>query len=129
MSTPYVKQAAAKSAQAAAKSIKGPYACVRCKSMKRGAIPCREQHLVQEYPPTPLTQQMCVELMKLRTHKFPQWGVLADQRFLEAAMWAGGKQGGAANVAEAMDRLRAIDVDAYLKQHAINVDAPTTPAE
>ena len=48
---------------------------------------------------------------------------------LQQALWAGGTKGGAASVAAAMEVLRGIDVDTYLKQHAHDVDAPATAVE
>ena len=84
-----------KPARPAAKSTKDPFACVRCKAQKKGAKACREGgtrgggHSLQGYPPTPLTQPMCIELMEMRGKTFPQYGVQADQRYLEEAMRVG----------------------------------------
>ena len=119
MSAPHIKKAAAKSFRQV------PDACVRCKGMGHGAPTCRQRHNVEEYPPTPLTQVMCIALMRFRTPSFPQAGLIADQQMLQQAL----KSGGPKSVAAAMDVLKGLGVDAYAKQNALDVDALPTAAE
>ena len=128
MSTPAVaaepSQQGNKSAQPAAKSAEGPAACARCKAQKKGAIACREGgkrgggHNLHEYPPTTLTQPMCIDLLAMRGKKFPQYGIQADQRYLEEAMQAGmanGRKDAYANVSEALERLKLLELKEYLE--------------
>jgi hypothetical protein len=58
---------------------------------------------------------MCIALMRFRTPSFPQTGLVADQQMLQQALKSGGPRGGAASVAAAMEVLKGLDVDAYLK--------------
>jgi hypothetical protein len=72
---------------------------------------------------------MCIALMRFRTAGFPQTGLVADQHMLQQALKAGGPKDGAASVAAAMEVLKGLDVDAYLKQSALDVDALPAAAE
>ena len=90
--------------------------------MSRRKLPlvhCREGgHSLHEYPPTTLTQPMCTDLLEMRGKKFPQYGIQADQRYLEEAMWAGGaigKKDAATNVSEALGHLKLLDLKEYLE--------------
>ena len=94
-------------------------ACVRCKAQKKGSVACRSGgrrgggHSMHEYPPTSLTQPMCIELLNIRGTTFPQDGLLADQQVLEDALSTGGAAG-KKNVSEAIAQLARLNVKEYL---------------
>ena len=104
--------------KAAAKSFKGPDACVRCKGQKQGAPKCRGErnHTVEEHPATSLSQSVCVTLMGFRTTTYPQPDLLVDQQLLEQALQAGG----AGSVAAAMAKLKG---ETLPEQDSFDVDA------
>ena len=77
-------------------------ACMRCKAQKRGSDKCRKTHLESEYPSTPLSQTICIALVRFRGSGSPQASLLLDQQQLEAALSAGGKAG----AESALDTLR-----------------------
>ena len=60
---------------------------------------------------------------EIQDRGFPQTGLIADQQMLQQALRAGGPKDGAASVAAAIEVLKRLDVDAYLKQSALDVDA------